>query len=157
MELLAGLADSAFGIWVRQSPSLWAYPTILTLHTVGLSILVGANAAVDLSLLGGMRGAPIEPLEKLFPVMWFGFWINALSGTALFIADAPHKATQLTFAVKLLLVALGMLTVQRLRKGLSAGRVGEPGVVSRPLRILAGISLVFWAGAITAGRLLAYL
>ena len=155
MEFLAALEDSAFGTWVRQSPSLWAYPTILTLHTVGLSILVGANAAVDLSLLGGMRGAPLGPLEKLFPVMWFGFWINALSGTALFMADAPDKAIQVTFIIKMGLVILGMVTIQRLRNSLSGAGAG--GTVSRHMRMLAGMSLVFWAGAITAGRLLAYL
>lgn len=157
MEFLTGLADSSLGLWVRQSPSLWAYPTILTLHTVGLSILVGANAAVDISLLGGMRGAALSPLERLFPVMWFGFWINALSGTALFIADAPHKATQATFLIKLVFVALGMLTIQRLRRSLSAVPEGDGRAVSRQMRVLAGLSLSIWACAITAGRLLAYL
>ena len=48
MELLTVLEDSAFSTWLRESTSLWAYPTILTLHTVGLAVLVGLNATVDL-------------------------------------------------------------------------------------------------------------
>ena len=37
----AWLEGSALGVWTRESPSIWAYPTILTLHTVGLGVLVG--------------------------------------------------------------------------------------------------------------------
>ena len=40
MELLASLENSGFGIWLRESPSIWAYPTVLTLHTLGLGVLV---------------------------------------------------------------------------------------------------------------------
>ena len=41
MELLASLENSGFGIWLRESPSIWAYPAVLTLHTLGLGVLVG--------------------------------------------------------------------------------------------------------------------
>ena len=40
------LENSAIGVWTRESPSIWAYPTVLTLHTIGLGMLVGANAII---------------------------------------------------------------------------------------------------------------
>ena len=40
--MLQRLQDSAFSMWVVGSDSLWSYPTILTLHTVGLALIVGA-------------------------------------------------------------------------------------------------------------------
>jgi hypothetical protein len=43
MELLATLENSGFGTWLRESPSIWAYPAVLTLHTLGLGVLVGGN------------------------------------------------------------------------------------------------------------------
>ena len=83
MDLLASLENSGFGTWLRESPSIWAYPAVLTLHTIGLGVLVGGNAVLDLRLLGYGKAIPRAPLEKLFPVMWIGFWVNAISGVAL--------------------------------------------------------------------------
>ena len=80
VQFLVWLQETPFSRWVAASTSLWAYPSILTAHTVGLGILVGGNIAVDLRLLGFLPGTPLAPFERLFPVMWAGFWINALSG-----------------------------------------------------------------------------
>src|SRR6266540_6938089 len=91
MSFLLTLENSAFGAWVRESSSLWAYPTILFLHTIGLGFLVGLNAAIDLRILGVARKRPLAPMEEFYTIMWTSFWINALSGTALLIADATTK------------------------------------------------------------------
>lgn len=37
---------------MRESSSLFAFPGILAVHTVGLGFLAGLNGAVDLRLLG---------------------------------------------------------------------------------------------------------
>jgi len=41
-------------------------------HTFGLALLVGANAVVDLRLLGVARAIPLAPLKRLFRIMWIG-------------------------------------------------------------------------------------
>ena len=41
-----------FSTWVRESGSIWAFPTILFMHTLGMSIVAGGNAVIDLVLLG---------------------------------------------------------------------------------------------------------
>src|SRR5262249_30925104 len=64
-EMMAWLEATALATWTRESPSLWAYPTILTLHTVGLGIVVGANAVIDFRLLGF---APRISVPSLSPV-----------------------------------------------------------------------------------------
>ena len=45
---------------MRESPSVWAFPTILTLHTTGMGILVGASWLLDLRLLGINRNVPLS-------------------------------------------------------------------------------------------------
>ena len=77
MELLEALEASPFSTWVRESPSIWAYPTVLTLHTVGLAVLVGANWMLDLRALGFEPAIPAAVLSRAFPAMWAGFWLNA--------------------------------------------------------------------------------
>jgi len=45
MQFLASLEHSAFGTWVREAPTIWAYPTVLFLHTVDLAFLVGITVS----------------------------------------------------------------------------------------------------------------
>jgi hypothetical protein len=155
MDVLAALEASAFATWLRESGSLWAYPTVLTLHTVGLSLLVGANVVLDLRILGFARRIPLAPLIRLFRVMWVGFVVNAVSGVMLFVADATVKGTQMIFFVKLALIVCGVINIISLRRIFTADAV--TGVLSGWSKLLAVTSLVIWAGAITAGRFMAYL
>lgn len=97
MELLAALEDSAFAIWLREATTIWAYPTVLTLHTAGLAVLVGANAAVDLRFLGFGRQIALAHMERFFPAMWLGFWLNAITGVMLFTTDPITKGTTILF------------------------------------------------------------
>ena len=152
------LEGSAVGVWTRESPSIWAYPTVLTLHTVGLGVLVGANAVIDFRLLGFAPRLPIPSLAPLYRFMWAGFVINAATGVMLFASAATTKAKQPVFYIKLTLIALALVVTAVIR------RTGERGPAlhdadpsAGPGRRLAALSLLLWAGAVTAGRLMAYL
>jgi hypothetical protein len=154
MEFFAALENSGFSAWLRESGSIWAYPTVLTLHTVGLALLVGGNIALDLRVLGVAPNVEVSALDRLFPVMWWGFAINAVSGVMLFAADATSKGVLKIFFLKLACVAGGVVVMVAMRRALavpSAGAAAGTGV-----RRLAVLSLVLWATAITAGRFMAY-
>ena len=155
-EILASIEGSALAVWTRESPSIWGYPTILTLHTFGLAIVVGANAVVNFALLGFAPRIPIPSLRQLFPIMWWAFALNFVTGVLLFMSDATTKAGQWVFYLKLALIAVALLIARTESKALR--RQGDT-VVTVPanLRTLALLSLVVWTGAIVAGRLLAYL
>ena len=153
--MLASLDQSAFSQWLLSSNSIWAYPTVLTLHTFGMMVLVGAALMVDLRLLGFGRAIPLSSMGRLFGVMWGAFWLNLVTGTMLFIADATKRATQPLFIVKLALVALGIVTIVLIKRSMFDGRQ-EPLVITGSAKRLAIASLLFWCAAVTAGRLLAY-
>ena len=155
MELLASIENSAFGIWLRESPSIWAYPLVLTAHTFGLAVLVGGNALLDLRILGVAQQIPLAPLRRLFPIMWWGFWVNAISGVALFVADATTKGTTTVFFWKLGFVALGVIALFAIKKDLY-GDASVAGAVTGKAKVLAVASLVLWVLAIITGRYMAY-
>lgn len=155
MELLQALEGSAFSTWVRESPSIWAYPTILTLHTVGLGVLVGANWMVDLRVLGFARAIPGSVLSRAFPMMWAGFWLNAATGALLFAGDPTTKGTTAVFMGKLVLVAVGVVLMIALKRKLR-GRDIDAGTAIPGVKALAATSLVLWVAAIAAGRWMAY-
>lgn len=153
-ELLQALEASALSTWLRESPSIWAYPTILTLHTVGLGVLVGANWMVDLRVLGFARAIPGTVLARAFPIMWAGFWLNAVTGALLFVGD-PIKGTTAVFMWKLIMVAVGVALIIALKRRLY-GREMDAGTGSAGVKAIAATSLVLWIAAIGAGRWMAY-
>ena len=157
LKLMWALEDSAFAQWVAGAPTVWAYPSILTFHTVGMGIVVGASAVLDLRLLGVGPEVPIARLRNIFRPLWFGFWLNAVTGVVLFIAHAAEKAFQEVFYVKLTLVALALVTVVRIRREVFPDDTTPDRPVTTKVKTLAVLSLVLWAGAITAGRLMAYI
>ena len=145
------LESTAFHMWIVESPSLFAFPGILAAHTIGLGLLAGLNGALDFRLLGVARAIPPRSFTRFLPIMWVGFWLNTATGVALVLAYPTKALTNPVFYVKLGLIGAALLV---LRAVLRRVRAGES--ESRALKVLAAASLVMWAGAITAGRLLAY-
>src|SRR5262245_739419 len=115
-EFLQRLQDSDFGSWVSAAPTLWAYPTILMLHTVGLAMIVGPNAVLDLRLLGTGRRIPIAALRPVFGIMWIGLAINGSTGIALFTSEAAEKGMAWIFYLKLLLIAMALVVAIRTKR-----------------------------------------
>jgi hypothetical protein len=153
VKLLSTIEYSAFCTWVRESNSVWAYYGILFMHTVGTALVAGLSALIDLRLLGFARQLPVAPLERYFPAIWVGFWVSAVSGAILFAADATAKIVSPLFGVKMLLTALGVVTMVLIRRLLRDPRVETGGREKR----LAAASLLLWLAAIAAGRLMAYI
>jgi hypothetical protein len=88
--------------------------------------------------------------------MWFGFWVNAASGLLLLIAYPTKALTNPVFYLKLSLIGLAMWVFAVLNRRVLCSPNAEPSGTFPGLKLLAAVSLVCWAGAITAGRLLAY-
>ena len=151
------LQQTALARWVGESGSLWGYPTILFLHTLGLAALAGIATGINLRILGLAPALPLAPMVRFFPLMWAAFGIAALSGTALLVADATTRLAQTVFWVKLLFVLLAMINLQMIRTRV----FGDPLLDQRPIsgraRTLAVTSLMFWIAATVAGRLIAYI
>jgi hypothetical protein len=156
MNFLHAIEQSGFSTWIRESPSVWAYPTILFAHTVGLGFLVGASMVIDLRMLGLAAEAPLGPMKKFFSVMWIGFGLTAVSGVLLVMIDATKMLTNPLFYIKIGFIGAA-LTCGRMIWKLSFQKPALEAAFSRTSKILAGASLVLWIGAITAGRLTAYL
>jgi hypothetical protein len=157
MQFFTWLQETPFAQWVASDPSLLAYPTILTLHTVGMAIVVGTCVVMDLRLLGLAGDVPLTALARAPRLVWTGFFINAATGIALFTTDAEHKATQTVFFVKLSLIFLALVIYARLRTLVFRGTPSAAASLSGEVKALAVLSLVLWTGATVAGRLMAYL
>ncbi len=139
---LIWLEATGLSTWVRESASVFAFPTILSLHTVGMGLVAGLNAAIALRILGIAPQVPFTEMKRFLPVMWFGFWLSAVSGVLLLIGYPTKALTNLVFYLKLILIAVAVISAVK--------------AIPRESKVWASISLAGWTGAITAGRLLAY-
>jgi hypothetical protein len=151
---LRTIEDTAFSIWLRESPDIFGMWFILSFHALGMALLVGASLIVALRVLGIARDLPLPFLRRLYPLLWAGFWIQIVSGVLLFIGYPTKSFMTPAFWVKLAFIAAAMVVVVRL--GRKVPGEGTPALAIPGMRSLASWTLVLWFGAITAGRLIAY-
>ena len=156
MDVLLKIQESGISHWVRESESLFAFAGILLVHTIGMGFVVGVNATMNLRILGFAPAVRLSALDKFFPVLWVGFWMNAITGTILLAADAVNKMSNPDFYVKMIFIALAIVNLRMLKKQVFQDPLIDKVPPSAKAKLLAVTSLIFWLGAITAGRLLAY-
>lgn len=156
-QYLTSIENTGFGIWVRESGSIWSYPMIITFHAYGMAMLAGLSAVIDLRLLGFASGVPLPSLKRLFALIKVGFWVSLLSGIALTIGDAGTMLISPVFYVKMAFIGLALVTGVAIERRVFGRPELGAAVVPANGRALAMWSLVLWTAAITAGRLTAYL
>ena len=156
MNVLQAIESSSFSQWVRESESLFAFAGILLVHTIGMGFVVGVNATIDLRILGFAPAVRLSSLEKFFPILWLGFWLNAVTGTMLLAAAATTMLTNPDFYVKMVFIALAVVNLKMMRTRVFRDPMIDKVPPSKMAKMLAIASLIFWLGAITSGRLLAY-
>ncbi|MEP6962401.1 MAG: hypothetical protein ABI995_09985 [Acidobacteriota bacterium] len=157
MDFLHSIEQLRFSTWIREGGDLYGYALVLFLHTIGLALVVGSTLMIDLRLLGFTPSMALKPLERLYPVMWAGFWLNLATGTILLMADASTKLANTDFYVKMALVAAGLWVQVVIRRKVFRNPQLDPAHLPSGSTALAWASIICWLGAITAGRLLAYL
>jgi hypothetical protein len=157
MDLLLRIEQLGFFTWMRESSSIWAFPTFLFLHTIGFAMLAGLSSGIDLRILGFARGMPLAPMKRLFPIMTYGFVISAITGVSLVLADATTKLVNPVFIVKMVFIALALINLRLIRKRI----FNDPDLDRQPLptnaKMLAATSLFLWLAVTTSGRLIAYI
>ena len=157
IDLLTFLENNEVSVFIREFPSVFGFPTILFLHTLGLAMVAGVSIAIDLWILrGATAGAPLH-LLGLTRTMWLGFGINLVSGLALLLAYPAKALTNGVFYLKMALVLLGVYVAVRINRTIAAaGDSGGLLTMEFDARRWAIVSLLLWAAATVTGRLLAY-
>jgi hypothetical protein len=155
-DFLIFLEQLQFSQWVKDAPTIWAFPTILFVHTFGMAIVAGGSAMLDLIVLGFWPAVPMKPFTRMFPVLYIGFAVNAVTGTMMLIADATTKLTTVDFYIKMAFVFAGLFVLIRMRRQVFENPQLDQAPLPSGAKPLAWASLGCWFGAIVAGRLLAY-
>ena len=155
-DIFRAIEATGLSVWIRESDSWFSFWLILSVHAIGMGLLVGASVLIGLRILGLAPDLPLFPLNRFYRFIWAGFWIQVASGLLLLVAYPTKSLTNPLFYVKLTLIGLAMVTMLKLRSRVFADpSLSEATMMARG-RVFVIWALVFWVAAVTAGRLLAY-
>lgn len=158
---LGALEASGLGEAMRQW--LWLYPSVEIVHLVGIALLFGSVAVLDLRLLGLSRHIPVRTLARhVLPWTAASFVLIVPSGLAMFTAHATEFIQSDVFVLKLMLIlAAGLNAALFHAVTFRTADVWDSEEMRKlpppPSARLAGaVSLLVWIAVIACGRLLAY-
>jgi hypothetical protein len=158
---LGALEASGLGQAMRQW--LWLYPTVETVHIVGIALLFGSIAVLDLRLLGFSRSIPVKRLAKhVLPWTAASFLLIVPSGLMMFTAHASDFISSPVFVTKMCLILAAGLNAALFHAIVFPSVEVWDSEEMRKLppppsaRVSAAVSLLVWISVIACGRLLAY-
>src|SRR5687768_12628106 len=136
----------------------WAWPISETIHFVGLALLIGVVAPLDVRLMGFMKGVSIEALHRLVPWAIVGFVLNLITGL-MFLAGAPEQYlgnVSWWFKVAFLLIAgLNMVAFEVTQRS-KAFDMPPDAVTSWSMKAIGAVSLTSWVMVLYWGRMLPF-
>ncbi|MCJ8158188.1 hypothetical protein [Sphingomonas sp. LaA6.9] len=156
VQLATGLQQSDFGGWARGSA--WAYPAANLIHLLGLVLILGGTALLDLRIIGIFRALPVAALSRaVLPLALAGLALMMASGAVLFAADAESLARSPLLRWKLMLILIALINALAFRLLWNrAASAWDTVPAPQAARAMALASLMLWLGIASAGRLIAY-
>ena len=158
---LGALEASGLGQAMRQW--LWLYPSVEIVHIVGIGLLFGSIAVLDLRLLGFSRTFSVRRLSShVLPWTAASFILIVPSGFMMFTAHASEFIESEVFVLKMLLIlAAGVNAALFHTITFRTADVWDTEEMRRlppppSARAAGAISLLLWISVIACGRLLAY-
>jgi hypothetical protein len=156
VNVLEWLANSPFAMWVDES---WGWPLALTIHALGMAVVVGLMFIIGLRLLGAFPGIPYSSLGRLIPLIWIAVVFQAISGFTLWMSKPAQYLGDVMFDTKFTLVIVACIAMgcfhfifrRQVANWEATGTVTTLGL------IFTGAACTLWAAVTIGGRLTAYL
>jgi len=167
-NLVNWMSDSTLNHYINIYS--WVWPTLESLHFIGLCLLFGSLLVIDLRIIGVASHVPLKAIEKFIIIILIGFGINFTTGIIFLFGDPSRYFVNPSFQIKMLLILLAIINAfyfsVRLKQyyihsGSSDTQQSDDkqqNSVRLPLdiKLLACLSLLLWLGVIIFGRLIPY-
>ena len=158
---LGALEASGLGRAMREW--LWLYPSVEIVHIVGIGLLFGSIAVLDVRLLGFSKTISVRRLSRhVLPWTAASFLLIIPSGLLMFVAHATDCISSPVFVTKLCLIMLAGVNAALFHaiamRTANVWDTEEMRDLPPPpsVRLAGAASLLIWIAVISCGRLLAY-
>ena len=137
----------------------WSWPTLESLHFLALCLLMGSLLIMDLRLIGFQRIIPLRAVHSLMPIAIVSFAVNLITGVGFLFGDPYTYAANYAFWVKMSLIGLAGVNflVYFTKVEPAILRLGPNEPTPALAKAVGVMSLMFWFGVLSYGRLLPYL
>ena len=153
-EVLKSIENTDIASSIRNS--LYLFPMLESIHVMGLAIVFGTIATIDLRLLG--LASSNRPFRKMASDVlkwtWAAFGLTVSTGLLRFSTNAAvyyHNAFFRTKMLFLLLAGLNLLGFE-LTAGRSVRHWDKNAAAPRAGKVAATVSLILWMSIIFLGR-----
>lgn len=152
--ILKSLESTGLAAWIRDS--LYAFPLIESFHVIGLTMVFGTIAIVDLRLLGlaWIRRPFTRITRDVVKWTWAAFALTVTTGLLMFITNAGVYFHNFQFRSKMVLIALSGINmlVFELTSGRTVHRWDTEEAAPPAGRLAGALSLLLWISVIFMGR-----
>ena len=129
----------------------WAYPLLEVTHLLGVSLVIGNLALIELRVWGLGASLDASTLARLsLSLVIAGFGIAAATGLLMFATQPQELLANRAFTVKMLLLGCAACNAAWFHTRQSLQRL------DRTARALATVSLLLWLLILACGRWIAY-
>ena len=153
-ELLAALEASSIATRIRES--LYLFPLIESVHVIGLTMVFGTIAIIDLRLLG--MASTHRPFSRMASDImkwtWTAFAVTVTTGLLMFSTNAGVYYHNFYFRSKMAMLACAGINIVifELTAIRSVSRWDRDPAAPRSGKTVAVVSLVVWISVIFLGR-----
>jgi hypothetical protein len=150
---LKSIESTGFASWIRDS--LYAFPLIESFHVVGLTLVFGTIAVLDLRLLGlASIHRPFTKVAEVLKWTWAAFGLTVMTGALMFITNASVYFSNTSFRWKMVLLALSGLNMFVFERTAfrNVHRWDSDKAAPPSGKLAAAISLILWISVIFLGR-----
>ncbi len=153
-------ALEATGLATKIRDSLFIFPLLEATHVIGLGLVFGTIAIIDLRLIG--LASSQRPFKRVYSDIlkwtWAAFALTALTGALMFITNATVYYHNFYFRIKMLLLVLAGINMGVFE--LTLGRrvdTWDKDPSAPPLgRVVGVLSIALWIAVIFMGRLIGF-
>jgi len=139
---------------------LLLFPLLESTHVIGLALVFGTIAIIDLRLLGvASSERPFKRMASdILKWTWAAFAVTAVTGSLMFTTNASVYYHNFYFRTKMLLLFLAGVNVLsfELTLGRAVHRWDKAPAAPPAGRVVAVLSLAIWISVIFAGRLIGF-
>jgi len=153
-DFLISLENMGVSTYIRESD--WGFPTVITAHAFAYCFIMSTNMIVCARMLGFAKTIPFKPLRRLFPMMWLGLVLTAITGGLLVLAAAEKRVPNPILWFKLVLIAVATPIMWKFQMKVFEDPSISESNIPASARTMAAWQLALWLLIMISGRLIPY-
>jgi hypothetical protein len=135
----------------------WTWPTLETVHFIGLALLFGVLLLVNCRVLGVARQLSYASVHRLLPWAVAGFGANVVTGTLFFVATPQQYTHNTAFQLKIGMMLAACVSVLYLTIAEAPWRLRAGDDAPMHAKVVAAGSMLLWIAVIYCGRMLPFI